>query len=88
MKLPEQRIKKIIVLEDWDNYLEFLKVRRLSVSGVGILVDSKPCWQPLEELDPRVQVVPLSGHQWDTYTTLKESALKDVPSLPWEAGRM
>ncbi|KAI0689271.1 hypothetical protein C8T65DRAFT_109565, partial [Cerioporus squamosus] len=41
--------------------------------------------KPLEEADPRVTVVPMSGHSWDTYTHLEEQGLlKDVASTPWE----
>ncbi|RPD63943.1 S-adenosyl-L-methionine-dependent methyltransferase [Lentinus tigrinus ALCF2SS1-7] len=41
--------------------------------------------KPLEEADPRVTVVPMSGHDWDTYAHLEEQGLmKDVVYAPWE----
>ncbi|RDX44857.1 S-adenosyl-L-methionine-dependent methyltransferase [Lentinus brumalis] len=41
--------------------------------------------KPLEEADPRVTVVPMSGHAWDTYAHIQEQGLlKDVETAPWE----
>ncbi|KAH9942277.1 S-adenosyl-L-methionine-dependent methyltransferase [Epithele typhae] len=43
--------------------------------------------KPLEELDSRVTVLPLSGHVWDTYSNIEERGLlQDVQSVPWESG--
>ncbi|KAG2150847.1 S-adenosyl-L-methionine-dependent methyltransferase [Suillus clintonianus] len=64
MQLPKERIRKIIVLEDTEQYLHFLK--------------------PLQEADPRVQVLPMNGFLWDTYHQLDvQGFLKDVETTPW-----
>ncbi|KAI0745514.1 S-adenosyl-L-methionine-dependent methyltransferase [Earliella scabrosa] len=41
--------------------------------------------EPLQDADPRVTVVPMSGHSWDTYAHLQEQGLlEDVQAVPWE----
>lgn len=43
--------------------------------------------QPLQDADPRVTVVPMSGHSWDTYTYLEEQGIfNEVEAAPWEEG--
>ncbi|KAI0779873.1 S-adenosyl-L-methionine-dependent methyltransferase [Fomes fomentarius] len=43
--------------------------------------------QPLQDADPRVTVVPMSGHSWDTYTYLEEQGIfNEVEAAPWEKG--
>ncbi|KAK7472512.1 hypothetical protein VKT23_000627 [Stygiomarasmius scandens] len=67
LKLPKERVAKIIVLEDNPRYLEYLK--------------------PLEEVDPRVKVVPLSGLEWSTYDSVQElGLLSDIETVAWGAG--
>ncbi|KAG1730783.1 S-adenosyl-L-methionine-dependent methyltransferase [Suillus lakei] len=64
MQLPKERIRKIIVLEDAEQYLNFLN--------------------PLQEADPRVQVLPMNGFLWDTYHQLDvQGFLDDVETTPW-----
>ncbi|KAG1807691.1 S-adenosyl-L-methionine-dependent methyltransferase [Suillus subaureus] len=64
MQLPKERIRKIIVLEDVEQYLNFLN--------------------PLQEADPRVQVLPMNGFSWDTYHQLDvQGFLDDVENIPW-----
>ncbi|OJA09178.1 hypothetical protein AZE42_00675 [Rhizopogon vesiculosus] len=64
MQLPKERIRKIIVLEDTEHYLNFLN--------------------PLQEVDPRVQVLPMNGFLWDTYHQLEvQGFLDDVETTPW-----
>ncbi|KAG1735117.1 S-adenosyl-L-methionine-dependent methyltransferase [Suillus paluster] len=65
MQLPKERIRKIIVLEDTEQYLNFLN--------------------PLQEADPRVQVLPMNGFLWDTYHQLDvQGFLDDVETTPWD----
>ncbi|OCB86899.1 S-adenosyl-L-methionine-dependent methyltransferase [Sanghuangporus baumii] len=64
MKLSKNKIKKLIVLEDGEPYLPYLK--------------------PLEEVDPRVKIIPMSGFGWPTYTALEaEGLLDDVIRKEW-----
>ncbi|KAL5507205.1 hypothetical protein ACEPAH_6661 [Sanghuangporus vaninii] len=64
MKLSKNKIKKLIVLEDDEPYLPYLK--------------------PLEEVDPRVKIIPMSGFAWPTYTALEaEGLLDDVIRKEW-----
>ena len=47
---------------------------------------SYSAYQPLQDADPRVTVVPLSGHQWATYSDIdSEGLLRDVEATPWDA---
>ncbi|KII92368.1 hypothetical protein PLICRDRAFT_695743 [Plicaturopsis crispa FD-325 SS-3] len=65
MALPKGRIKKLIVLEDQEVYLDYLK--------------------PLEKIDPRVHVISMAGHAWDTYQALEDTGLLDgVQTMDWE----
>ncbi|EJD03059.1 S-adenosyl-L-methionine-dependent methyltransferase [Fomitiporia mediterranea MF3/22] len=65
LKLPPSKIKRLIVLEEVPQFLEYLK--------------------PLEEVDPRVVVVPLSGFTWSTYTEIEaRGLLHDVETRSWE----
>ncbi|KDQ57599.1 hypothetical protein JAAARDRAFT_35290 [Jaapia argillacea MUCL 33604] len=66
MKLPESRMRKLIVLEDYPPYLEYLR--------------------PLEAVDPRVKVIPMSGFGWDTYRLLHdEGHLEGIAQdYPWD----
>lgn len=67
LKLPKKRIKKLIVMEDHEPYLDYLR--------------------PLEQLDPRVKVIPRDGHAWDSYKNLEElDILSDVRTVPWQDG--
>ncbi|THV05091.1 S-adenosyl-L-methionine-dependent methyltransferase [Dendrothele bispora CBS 962.96] len=67
LKLPKERVEKIIVLEDNARYLDYLK--------------------PLEDVDSRVKIVPLSGLEWGTYDTIQEMGLlENVKELEWDAG--
>ncbi|EIM83080.1 S-adenosyl-L-methionine-dependent methyltransferase [Stereum hirsutum FP-91666 SS1] len=60
LKLPPSKLKKLIILEDHEPYLQYLR--------------------PLEQADPRVKIVPLSGFTWATYTQLEEMGLlADIP---------
>ncbi|KAG2132443.1 S-adenosyl-L-methionine-dependent methyltransferase [Suillus bovinus] len=64
MQLPKERIRKIIVLEDVEKYLDFL--------------------HPLQEADPRVQILPMNGFSWDTYHQLDVQGFLDgVENVPW-----
>ncbi|KAJ8596602.1 S-adenosyl-L-methionine-dependent methyltransferase [Rhizopogon salebrosus TDB-379] len=64
MQLPKERIRKIIVLEDTEYYLNFLN--------------------PLQEADPRVQVLPMNGFLWESYHQLDvQGFLDDVETTPW-----
>ncbi|KAL5523855.1 hypothetical protein ACEPAG_8028 [Sanghuangporus baumii] len=64
MKLSKKKIKKLIVLEDGEPYLPYLK--------------------PLEKVDPRVKIIPMSGFTWSTYTALEaEGLLDDVITKEW-----
>ncbi|KAI0633426.1 S-adenosyl-L-methionine-dependent methyltransferase [Trametes polyzona] len=41
--------------------------------------------KPLEAADPRVTIVPMSGHSWDTYSYLEEHGLLEgLQPQPWE----
>ncbi|KAI0268636.1 S-adenosyl-L-methionine-dependent methyltransferase [Gloeopeniophorella convolvens] len=64
LALPPSKLRKLIILEDYEPYLEYLR--------------------PLAQADPRVVVVPRSGHSWDTYSYLLESGDLDVDITPWE----
>ncbi|KIJ67701.1 hypothetical protein HYDPIDRAFT_126002 [Hydnomerulius pinastri MD-312] len=65
MKLPKERIRKIIVLETADCFLDYLR--------------------PLQEVDPRVQVLPWDAYKWATYTNLEaEGYLGDVEVSSWD----
>ncbi|KAK7045566.1 hypothetical protein VNI00_007398 [Paramarasmius palmivorus] len=67
LKLPRERIDRIIVLEDYEKYYDFL--------------------HPLEALDPRIKVINMSGHYWDTYDYIHEQGLlNDIEKLSWDAG--
>ncbi|PBK95639.1 S-adenosyl-L-methionine-dependent methyltransferase [Armillaria gallica] len=67
LALPKERIKKLIVLETHDDYLQYLR--------------------SLEAIDDRVKVLDLPAVAWSTYDTVEEMGLlKDVVTLPWEAG--
>ncbi|KAG6337090.1 hypothetical protein ID866_2001 [Astraeus odoratus] len=64
MNLPKERIRKIIVLEHLEPYLDFLR--------------------PLQEVDPRVQVLPLDGFSWNSYHDVELGGyLSDVEVIPW-----
>ncbi|KAK0437545.1 S-adenosyl-L-methionine-dependent methyltransferase [Armillaria borealis] len=67
LALPKERVKKLIVLETHDSYLQYLR--------------------SLEAIDDRVKVLDLPAVSWSTYDTVEEMGLlKDVETLPWEAG--
>ncbi|KAH9892893.1 S-adenosyl-L-methionine-dependent methyltransferase [Cubamyces lactineus] len=41
--------------------------------------------KPLEDADPRVTVLPMSGHSWDTYSYIEEHGLLEgLQTQPWE----
>ncbi|KXN90833.1 Dimethyladenosine transferase 1, mitochondrial [Leucoagaricus sp. SymC.cos] len=64
LDLPKDRIKKLIVLEDYDRYYNYL--------------------QPLQAMDPRVTVLPVSGYMWTTYEFIEQMGLlKDVKTVDW-----
>ncbi|KAI1796487.1 S-adenosyl-L-methionine-dependent methyltransferase [Ganoderma leucocontextum] len=55
-----------------------------------IILEDDPIYlkylNPLADADPRVTVVPMSGHSWDTYSHLEEHRLlEDVDMVPWES---
>ncbi|KAM5531080.1 hypothetical protein V8D89_015245 [Ganoderma adspersum] len=55
-----------------------------------IILEDDPVYlkylNPLVDADPRVTVVPMSGHSWDTYSHLDEHRLlEDVDVAPWES---
>ncbi|ETW81012.1 hypothetical protein HETIRDRAFT_238884, partial [Heterobasidion irregulare TC 32-1] len=65
--LPPSKLAKLIILEDHEPYLNYLR--------------------PLEEADPRVKVIPMSGFLWTTYSALDEMGiLNDVDTVPWDSG--
>ncbi|KAI0812800.1 S-adenosyl-L-methionine-dependent methyltransferase [Irpex lacteus] len=67
LELGPSRIRKLIILEDSEQYLQYL--------------------YPLEKLDPRVKVIPMTGYSWDTYSHLEEKGILDeVETVPWENG--
>lgn len=85
LELPRSTIRKLIILEDHEAYLEHLRVSQL----ISILLCFILMWQrkPLEAADSRVKVVPLSGFDWDTYTHIEDAGLmEDVESASWESG--
>ena len=84
LELPSSSIHKLIILEDDPLYLKYLEVS--ANARVRITVNSFiPNEQPLQDADPRVTVVPMSGHSWDTYAHLQEQGLlEDVQAVPWE----
>ncbi|KAI0743761.1 S-adenosyl-L-methionine-dependent methyltransferase [Daedaleopsis nitida] len=64
-----------------------LELPSKSLRKLIILEDDQAFLKSLEPLqdDPRVTVVPMSGHSWDTYTHLEEQGLlQDVVTAPWE----
>ncbi|KDR75021.1 hypothetical protein GALMADRAFT_98120 [Galerina marginata CBS 339.88] len=64
LDLPKERIKKLIVIENFNDYLQYLK--------------------PLEELDPRVTVLPMFGKDWATYRKITDMGLlNDVEVTDW-----
>ncbi|KAJ7783157.1 S-adenosyl-L-methionine-dependent methyltransferase [Mycena metata] len=43
--------------------------------------------KPLEAIDDRITVLPLSGENWASYVTLQDmKLLDDVPIIPWDQG--
>ncbi|KAI0035850.1 S-adenosyl-L-methionine-dependent methyltransferase [Vararia minispora EC-137] len=67
LTLPPSKLKKLIILESYGPYLDYLT--------------------PLAEADPRVELVHLSGFNWDTYKHLEEAGiLDDVEKMSWDAG--
>ncbi|KAJ7497275.1 S-adenosyl-L-methionine-dependent methyltransferase, partial [Mycena latifolia] len=67
LELPRDRINKLIVLENAEMYLKYLK--------------------PLEAMDDRLTVVPISGESWGSYQILHDmKLLDDVRSVPWDQG--
>lgn len=78
-------MKKLIILEDNEDYLNYLKVTFTSSCSHKMLMLFV---KPLEDADSRVKVVPLSGFEWDTYSHIEEAGLlNDVQTVPWESGR-
>ncbi|KAH9855169.1 S-adenosyl-L-methionine-dependent methyltransferase [Lenzites betulinus] len=68
LELPSSDLRKLIILEEDEQYLAALK--------------------PLEEADPRVRVIPVSGHNWDSYNHIQElGLLEGVQSQPWDGPR-
>ncbi|KAI0087972.1 S-adenosyl-L-methionine-dependent methyltransferase [Irpex rosettiformis] len=68
LELDSSRIRKLIILEDNEQYLEITL-------------------QPLEALDPRVKIIPMTGYAWEAYTYLEdEGFLDEVETVPWENG--
>ncbi|KAF5351667.1 hypothetical protein D9756_007711 [Leucocoprinus leucothites] len=64
LKLPKERIKKLIVLEENPLFNQWLK--------------------PLEDIDPRITVVPVSGYQWNAYDYISNHGyLEDVQTIDW-----
>jgi len=40
--------------------------------------------KPLEEVDPRVKIIPIAGDVWDSYTALEHRGLlADIANIPW-----
>lgn len=67
LRLDDKTLERLIILEDWEPYLEYLR--------------------PLEQADPRVTVVPLSGFSWSTYAHIEEKGLLDhIKTVPYEQG--
>ncbi|KAI0320776.1 S-adenosyl-L-methionine-dependent methyltransferase [Amylostereum chailletii] len=66
LTLPPSKLGKLIILEDYEPYLEYLR--------------------PLELVDPRVKVVPLSGFTWDTYRVLEDERILDPETIDWNDG--
>ncbi|KAH9913355.1 S-adenosyl-L-methionine-dependent methyltransferase [Amylocystis lapponica] len=67
-----------------------LELPKSTIRKLIILEDNTsylPYLRALEEADSRVKVVPLSGFDWDAYSTMEESGLlDDIESVPWEGG--
>ncbi|KZT71045.1 S-adenosyl-L-methionine-dependent methyltransferase [Daedalea quercina L-15889] len=67
-----------------------LELPRSKIRKLIILEDHPEYLQHLkvlEKADSRVQVVPYSGHVWDTYSYLEDAGLlSDVQIWPWESG--
>jgi hypothetical protein len=76
-------VRKIILLEDAETYLEHLRVC-MHVHNVTIVLI---IYQPLQQ-DPRVVIIPKSAATWTTFHHLKEDKLlEDTPPSAWDAGR-
>jgi transcription factor 1 len=85
LELPKERVRKIILMEEHEPYLDYLRVR--PTSYLTQPVQCLNTLQPLAALDPRVQLVEKRGYDWDTYTTIDELGyLEDVSREPWSSG--
>ncbi|KAH0827612.1 S-adenosyl-L-methionine-dependent methyltransferase [Lanmaoa asiatica] len=81
LQLPRERIRKIIVLENAECFLDSLRVCRCVLPFARHV----ECMQPLEMIDPRVRVLPWDGYAWSTYRNLEaEGHLRDVEASSWQ----
>ena len=85
LALPKKRIRKLIVIEDHESYLEYLEVSSPSPSPQLIL--TVLCSQPLKKLDPRLEVVPRNAFAWDAYLFLEDTGLLEgISPQDWKKG--
>lgn len=85
LALPKERIRKLIVIEDNEKYLEYLEVSSPKFSRQFLL--TMLCSQPLKELDSRLEIVPRNGFAWDAYLFLEDTGLLDgVTPHDWKEG--
>jgi transcription factor 1 len=86
LNLPKERIRKLIVIEDHEQYLDYIRVS-LILHLVSALIYSF-CVKPLADLDPRLVVITNGGFAWDSYQLIEDSGLlDDVKVYPWDQGR-
>jgi hypothetical protein len=83
LTLPPSELKQLIILEDHEPYLEYLRVCFRFLFYLHVI--EIHVYQPLARADPRVRVVPQSGFSWDTYSYLSESGDLDVGIAPWDS---
>lgn len=84
LNLPKGRIKRLIVMEDWEPYLEYLRVSAIFLPSCRLLIR---CVQPLELIDSRIKVVSSVGYAWDSYQIIRDMhLLDDVAVRGWEEG--
>ncbi|KAF5348737.1 hypothetical protein D9758_006819 [Tetrapyrgos nigripes] len=69
-----------------------MKLPKTRVERIIVLEDNKTYLpflkvDPLEQLDSRVKVIPLSGIEWSSFDSIQEMGLLDhVEEVPWDGG--
>lgn len=76
----------MIVLEDFEPYIEYLKVRPMLTVNIYIL--NTFFVKPLQDTDPRLEVISRNGIAWDSYQFIEDAGLLDsVSKQGWDEGR-